>query len=408
MTARGALYVTYDGLLEPLGESQVLGYVERLARHYPMTVLSFEKPTDLADDARVARMGARLAALGVRWIRRRYHKRPMIPATGFDVARGVAAGLGAVARGGIGLVHVRGYVAGAIGLPLSRVTGRPLLFDMRGFWADEKVDGGHWAREGRAYRLAKRWERRFFEGAHAIVSLTETGVKRFPDLGYRLRPDVLVDVVPTCADLTRFTPGPRDRALAARLGLDGRRVIGCVGTLSNWYLRDATLDYLAALARALPDAVVLFVTREEHGALRADAARAGLSPARAVFARADFAEMPAYLRLLDVAVFFIKVCFSKTASAPTRLAELLGAGVPVVINDGIGDSGAIVRDSEAGVVLSQLDAATVAASLPAVRRLLDDPSARARCEATARKYFDVEEGTVRYARLYDRLLARKG
>jgi hypothetical protein len=107
-------------------------------------------------------------------------------------------------------------------------------------------------------------------------------------------------------------------------------------------------------------------------------------------------------------VFFIKVCFSKTASAPTRLAELLGAGVPVVINDGIGDSGAIVRDHEAGVVLPQLDAASVAASLPAVRRVLDDPHVRTRCVATARRYFDVDEGTARYARLYDRLLGGRG
>ncbi|MBM4434767.1 MAG: glycosyltransferase family 4 protein [Chloroflexi bacterium] len=408
MRARGALYVTYDGLLEPLGESQVLGYVERLARSYPMSVLSFEKPADLADRARVSRMEGRLAGSGVRWIRRRYHKRPMLPATGYDIARGVVAGLAAVGRGAIGLVHVRGYVPGAIGLSVARATGRAFVFDMRGFWPEEKVDAGHWTREGTPYRLAKRWERRFFEGADAIVSLTDAGVKRFPELGYRLRPDVLVDVIPTCADLAQFAPGPPDRALAARLGLEGRRVVGCVGTLSNWYLREPTLRYLAKLVRVLPDAVVLFVTREDHGALRADAGRAGLPASRAVFARAEFAEMPAYLRLLDVAVFFIKMCFSKTASAPTRLAELLGVGVPVVINDGIGDSGAIVRDHEAGVVLPQLDAASVAASLPAVRRVLDDPQARARCAATARRYFDVDEGTARYARLYDRLLGGRG
>jgi glycosyltransferase involved in cell wall biosynthesis len=404
MSRRGALYITYDGLLEPLGESQVLGYVERLARRYPMTVLSFEKPEDLADRPRLAGLRARLRRGGVRWIRRRYHKRPMIPATGVDIAQGILAGLGAVARGGVGLVHVRGYVPGAIGLAVSRATGRPLLFDMRGFWAEEKVDGGHWTRDARAYRLAKWWERRFFEDAHAIVSLTEAGVKRFPELGYRLRPDVLVDLIPTCADLARFAPGPRDPALVARLGLAGRRVIGCVGTLSNWYLRTETLAYLAALARTLPDAVVLFVTREDHAALRADAARAGVPPERAVFARADFEAMPVYLRLLDVAVFFIKVCFSKTGSAPTRLAELLGAGVPVVINDGIGDSGTIVHDHEAGVVLPALDPASVASSLPAVRRLLDDGDARMRCVQTARRYFDVEDGTARYARLYDRLL----
>src|SRR5256885_1245136 len=83
-------------------------------------------------------------------------------------------------------------------------------------------------------------------------------------------------VIPTCADLTQFAPGPRDPELVARLGLADRLVIGYVGTLSNWYLRVDTLRYLATLVHTLPRARVLFVTREDHAALRRDARAAGL------------------------------------------------------------------------------------------------------------------------------------
>ena len=403
-----ALYISYDGLLEPLGQSQVVTYVERLARRTAMTVLSYEKPRDLADAAAVRALADRLRTAGVEWRRLRYHKRPSLPATAWDVLRGIAVARGVARRRGTAVVHARGYVAAVIAVSLKRSRGTKFLFDMRGFWADEKVDGGHWSTRSLPYRLAKRWERVFFEEADGIVSLTEAGVKNFPALGYRIAPETLVDVIPTCANLAAFAPGSRDPALVARFGLAGRFVIGYVGTLSHWYLRAETLRYLARLVRALPGALVLFVTREDHAALRRDAQDAGLPGDAMVTTRAGFDAMPAHLRLMDLGVFLIKPCFSKTGSAATKLAEFLATGVPVVINDGIGDSGRIVRDHEVGVVLPVATAEAFDASVPDVRALVADPAVAARCLATARRFFDVEDGVARYTDIYTRLAAGAG
>jgi glycosyltransferase involved in cell wall biosynthesis len=233
-------------------------------------------------------------------------------------------------------------------------------------------------------------------------------VKAFPSLGYRVPPEAPVEVIPTCADLDAFVPGPRDRALVERYGLGDRLVIGYVGTLSNWYLRTETLRYLAVLARALPRVRVLFVTREDHGALRRDAEAAGIPAAAIVTTAARFRDMPAHVRLMDLGVFLIKPCFSKTGSAATKLAEFLATGVPVVINDGIGDSGRIVRDHDVGVVLPAATPEAFDGSLPDVRAVLRDPGAPARCVATARRLFSLDLGVERYASLYARLAAGPG
>lgn len=399
----GVLYVTYDGLLEPLGQSQVVKYVERLARHARVTVLSYEKPRDIADRVTVRVLAARLDAAGVEWVRLRYHKRPMLPATAWDVVRGIALAYRVVRARRVAIVHARGYVASVVAVAVKRLTGVRFLFDMRGFWADEKVDGGHWSGHSLPYRLAKRWERTFFERADAIVSLTEAGVNAFPSLGYRLAPHTSVEVIPTCADLDAFTPGPRDPVLVEQLGLAGRFVIGYVGTLSHWYLRAETLRYLAVLARARPDSRVLFVSHENHAALRRDAVAAGIPAEMIVTTAAAFADMPAHVRLMDLTVFFIKPCFSKLGSAATKLAEFLATGIPVVINDGIGDSGRIVRDGRVGVVLAEAAPRMFEASLPEVDRLLADVETPRRCVATARRRFDLADGVARYAALYGRL-----
>ena len=145
------LYVSYDGALEPLGQSQVVAYLERLSGAAQLTLLSFEKPADLADGGRVEAMRRRLDAAGIPWIVRRYRKRPPVVSTAIDVLAGCYAArqwARATRPGEPAIVHSRGYVPALIALFLKRRTGARFLFDMRGFWVDEKIESGHWSSDG--------------------------------------------------------------------------------------------------------------------------------------------------------------------------------------------------------------------------------------------------------------------
>ena len=399
------LYVSYDGLLEALGESQVVGYIERLSSSYDITVISFEKPADLADGTRAADMRARLTARGIHWVALRYTKWPPALSTAFDICRGIASALAWSFRTGGKIVHARGYVPALIALALKSMRGTLLLFDMRGFWADEKVDAGHWQRTSRLYRMTKGCERRFFESADAIVSLTHAGVAEFPGLGYRIRQGIPIEVIPTCTDVQRFAPGPRTESLVAKFGLDGSQVLGCVGTMSNWYLREPMLDYLAFLLRRMPRLKVLAVTAEDHVALRAHAVARGVDADRFILTRTVFSEMPELFKLMDVGMFFIKPVFSKKGSAATKLGEFLDSGVPVVINDGVGDSGDIVREQRVGVVMRELDAHAFEQTLESVRALFDDQDVRRRCRDAGVSLFDAAAGAAKYESIYAAMLA---
>jgi glycosyltransferase involved in cell wall biosynthesis len=400
--ARRVLYISYDGVLEPLGESQVVAYLERLTPRVTITLLSFEKPVDLADETRVGAMRRRLQSAGISWVARRYRKRPPVISTALDILAGCQVARRWAKDGDRGIVHARGYVPALMALAVKRVSDARFLFDMRGFWVDEKVEAGHWKADGLLYRVGKYCERRFFGEADAIVSLTRAGVHEFPKLG-TVKPGIPVVVIPTCADLDRFQPGAGDLRLRRDLGLEGAKVFGCVGTLSNWYLREETLSYLAWAARQFEDMKALIVTRDDHRALRADAERLGLPADRLVVTRASFDDMPALIQLMDLGVFFIRACFSKRASAATKLAEFLGCGVPVVINDGIGDSGETVRSGGVGAVLPDTSLEAFESSLTLVTHLLADRQTAARCRDLASREFSLERGVRQYAGLYDQL-----
>ena len=88
MSISHVLYITYDGLLEPLGASQVIPYVLGLARRgYSIEVLSFEKPHD-AEQARA--LADKLAEAGVAWCPLTYHRRPPIVSKAYDILAAAA------------------------------------------------------------------------------------------------------------------------------------------------------------------------------------------------------------------------------------------------------------------------------------------------------------------------------
>lgn len=390
------LYITYDGIMEPLGQSQVLSYLERLTTGRKIHLISFEKSTDRMKVAEWNMLSQRIAASGIQWHPLTYHKRPSALATTWDIGVGIITGLWLVLCYRLQIIHARSYVSSVMALVIKRVTGVSFLFDMRGFWADERVDGGLWPRSGRMYRMAKWFERRFLLSADHVVSLTNAAVNEmqlFPYLTDRMPP---VTVIPTCADLARFKP-------ASKAAKGNVFVLGYVGSAGTWYLFDEVVACFAELLRIRPDARFLIINRGEHDFIRDRLMTAGV-PIDAIELRvATHAEVPEQIARMDAGVFFIKPVFSKQASAPTKLAEFLGCGVPCLGNAGVGDMAQVLEDEAVGIVLTSFDASSLKAGLLQLVDLVNDPATAARCVAAAQRHFSLDEGVRRYSEVYKKV-----
>ena len=316
------VYVSYDGLLEPLGASQVVPPVEGLAaRGFPMSVLSFEKPGDLDDGGAVEDMRARLAASGISWLPLRYHRVPTLPATAFDIAMAVRH----LRRTKPTLVHARSYVAAAMGSLGFRDGGGKLLFDMRGFWVDERIEGQGWDPTGLRAREGRRVEQALLNRADHVVHLTEAAraimERRLGSLGRSRH-----TTIPTCVDLERFCV-PTDRSeLRRRLGIrpEGPVLIHA-GTLGARYQIDRTLDIGRAFVEA-SGGTFLVVTRDTE----AVSARARRMDVPATVRSATPGEMPDWVGAADFGLALVAPGPAGVASAPTKVGEFLAAGLGVV------------------------------------------------------------------------------
>lgn len=393
----GILYISYDGMLEPLGQSQVIAYLERLAPDRRIHLVSFEKPSDWARSDLRAAVSARLNAANITWHPLRYHKRPSALATAFDVAQGIWVGSRLVRRHGLSIIHARSYVPSVMALAIKRLTNVQYIFDMRGFWADERVDGGLCVRDSALYRVAKGFERRFLLAADAVISLTHAAsreIAKFPYLSGRVPP---ITVIPTCADLERFQPsGPK---------VSEPFTLGYVGGAGTWYLLDEALAVFRALKQLRPDARLLIVNRNEHDYVRAHLQVAGIASKDVELVAADHAEVPGLMQRMTAGLVLVKPVYSKTASAPTKLAEFLGCGVPCLVNSGVGDMGSIVASCDVGIVMHDFSDEGCAAAVRALTAMALLPNIASRCAAAARQHFSLEDGVSAYAKVYRALEA---
>jgi glycosyltransferase involved in cell wall biosynthesis len=389
---QGILYVSYDGMLEPLGQSQVLAYLEQLAPNRRIHLISFEKPQDWGEEPVRQAMRARLATSGIAWHPLRYHKAPSAPATAYDLIAGTLTAIWLARRHRLTIVHARSYVPALIGLAVKGATGAKLLFDMRGFWADERVDGGLWPDNGWLYRSTKSLERRFLLKSDHIVTLThasETEIRRFPYLAGKALP---ISVIPTCADLGRFKiQGPP---------ATDPFVLGYVGSVGTWYLLDEMLRCFRELQAIEPDAQLLIVNRGEQELIRQGANMLNIDQSRLEIVAADHRDMPSLIGRMSAGMALIKPAYSKLASAPTKLAEYLGCGVPVLGNAGVGDMAEILESRSVGVSINHITGDSIADGIRRLRSLAREPGLQQRCRQAALDLFGLDAGVAGYEEIY--------
>jgi glycosyltransferase involved in cell wall biosynthesis len=409
LEGRSVLFISYNGMLEPLGQTQVLPYLRELSkRGVNFTLLSFERAQafTVAGRRQCEELKRDLHAEKIDWHWLRYHQRPSLPATMYDVWAGIRYAGKLVRRKKIELVHARSHIPATIALALKRKFGIKMIFDVRGLMAEEYVDARHWPKGGLRYRITKAAERKIFAATDAVVTLTERIwpiIKEWDGLRGRA---VHHAVVPCCVDLSLFNFSAAQREkVRAELGLENRFTLVYSGSLDGWYLTEDMADFFARVVQKESDAHLLWLTKGSRERVRQVMSARGIGENNFSVRAVSPKEVPSYLAAGDVGIAFIKRCFSKLASSPTKNGEYLACGLPIVINSGIGDSDELVNGSQAGIAIDDFGAQDFEKAWVGIQQLVSDPDIKAKARALAERVFDLEAvGAERYARLYEEIL----
>ncbi len=403
------LYLSYNGLLEPILSSQTIPYLKELNKKgFEFVLLTYEKKKDLDRKTKkeVEAIGADLKSCGIEWHYLVYHKKPRLAATLFDLLIGALYSLYLIKSKSIKIVHARGVTPGSIMIFVSKMARVKLLFDMRGRLAEEMAAGGLWQEGSASFRLVKWAEKRLLETADAVTVLTEKHMEYNKELDYLTKRNIPMDVIPCCVDLDKFNyerPGTPD--MKEILGLKGRFVFTYSGKLGTFYFIDQMLEFYKKAKELIGNAALLILTPDDATSVAEKAKGMKIDDQDIkVVHDPSFEKIPSYLNASDAGVFFIN-SYNKLGSSPIKLGEFLACGVPVVINPGVGDSDEIVEKNRVGVVVKDFSGALYA---DAVRELLglkkEGEALRARCRKTAGRYLSLQNGVEKYYRIYEALV----
>lgn len=402
------LYISYDGMTDPLGQSQVLPYLRGLSSlGFSISLLSCEKPAAFAKNKSI--IESICAEAGIDWQPIAYHASPPVLSTIRDIRNLTRKALELHKERAFSIVHCRSYISAFVGLSMKRKFGTGFLFDMRGFWADERIDGGLWNLRNPLYRIIyhyfKQKEKEFLKAADHIISLTHAGREELlnrKDLSVQPLP---VTVIPCCVDMDLFDPAVVEadklRKLREELGIaPSLKVIGYVGSIGTWYLLDEMLLFYKRLQERKPETVLLFVSNEPPDEIVRAAGRLGLDASGIIVRSVGRKEVPEYIRLMSYGLFFIKPCFSKKASSPTKQGEIMAMGVPAICNAGVGDTELVVQKYRSGIAVQDFSQPEFDQAIDAMDRLSFDA---ADIRRGAQEFYGLDKGVQLYSSVYKQL-----
>ncbi|MCP4121696.1 MAG: glycosyltransferase family 4 protein [Bacteroidetes bacterium] len=409
-SSNDVLYLSIDGMTDPLGQSQVLPYLVGVSKAgYSISIVSCEKPERFQKNKDIIVEICQTA--GINWHPIEYKSNIPLLSSLSNIRNMQKKAEVLHRQEQFDMVHCRSYLPMFTGVQLKKRFGAKLLFDIRGFWPDERVDGGLWDLSNpiwkSIYKYFKRKEKQFFKTADHIISLTNNAKKEIQSWELKETP-ISITVIPCCADLELFNFASIDEKEKLHLlkELDLKQsdyIITYLGSLGTFYSIEDMLSFYKVLIEKEPTAIFLIITASSPDIVWEAAESMGINKNSIRVVKASREQVPLYLSLGNFSLVFYRENYSRKACSPTKIGELMGMGIPFVCSPNVGDSNVIIAQTGTGYSLNSLTLSEYNAAINFMEENLS--SNKEKIRNTAFKLFDLEYGIVQYKKVYQTLLS---
>jgi glycosyltransferase involved in cell wall biosynthesis len=379
-------------MTDPLGQSQVLPYITNLSKkNYKFHLISFEKPD------RYSKYNSSIEKIcfenKIKWYPLKYNKKPPFFSSIFDFFKMRKLSKELNVKHSFSLIHCRSYIPSLVGLRFKRMYGIPFLFDMRGFWADERVDGELWNLKNPIFKIVynyfKNKEKQFLIHSDHTISLTYNGKNELL-LNQDKNDYAPISVIPCCADTSLFEIKKRTT---------GQFTIGYLGSLGTWYMLDEMLVFFKRILEIYPEALFHFLTKEPASLIYDKAKELDISSSHFLIEESSRNNIPIKTKNWNFSFIFITPSYSKKFSSPTKQGELMAMGIPIICNEGVGDMDEIVIKFNSGVIVSTNEIANLN-----IQDIIRKTFEKEQIRKGGIEYFSLKKGVKMYLEIYDKLL----
>lgn len=363
-------YLSIDSISEGVGASQILMLMEAFGKlDLRVALISFEK------DAPKNWVKDRVKAAGITWTPLQFHQTGTV---------GGATRILKLMRS----IPQSDVIHGRSDLPtLAGILGghAPTLWDIRSLWSEQRAllnpqqwtPPVKWAVKG-IERLDANRATAISTLTHAIVPYLESKFEKLPNIK---------TVVPTCVNLDRF------KMASMPTGELHTLLSGTFNAFYDLELTSKIIHYMRMKSN-------LAVTWARDSV----ALRTTLGVGEDSIISLNHLEMP---KMVSSSHFGLCICKqnvgpSLLAAAPTKVAEFLASGRPVLVSKGIGDFDTLLPEWRAGTVVE--DENNLEEAIEQLVKLISDPETPSRCRALAEAHFDIKGAATTYLSIYKKMI----
>ena len=260
------------------------------------------------------------------------------------------------------------------------------IFDTRGFWPEERVEGGFWKEGSFLFLTSKFLERLFYKRSNRVIVLTNKAKEILCRKYEFLRQDK-IKVIPTCVDVNHFRSKFRTK--------DGLNLCYS-GSLGPWHQIDEIVTFFNFLSRYVIDLKLHFLVNWTSQQFLENEKKYLISLNNIYIKTVSYSELPYFLDQMDFAIYFYNRPLSAAGCCPTKLGEFLSMGLPVITNRGVGDCDAWIEENNVGIILDSYSNKNYENGIGKILNMTRDSLIHERCRKLALKYLSLEIGLERY------------
>ena len=385
------LYISTDGIMEPLGHSQIFSYLKHLSQHFSFSLMTAEKESDLNDLAKFNLLHEENIKSKIIWQPLKFQSSSNKVKKTLNFINFAYLIFLNSRKNTYSLLHLRSLVSGLLALPTILILRKKFIFDIRGFWIDERADRSNLSRKTVTYKFFKVLENFLLKKSEAIICLTHESKHLLLDQGYSKEK---IFVIRTCADEHTFYPPPSKSGESINfVHLGSTHTAYDLMPVLNFFHHFSTKNFkLFVVTRD-------FTNDEFQNMISNSAFKIPFAEAISL----DYQEVPNFLRTMDVGIFFAKENYSIKASFPTKIAEFFATGMPVICNR-FNEDILLIEEKKLGLLS---DFSEKSLNHPRFEEFFGDLSSRGinqNCVAEFHKEFSNARGIEIYKQVYEKFV----
>lgn len=382
------LYLSYDGILDPLGQSQILPYIKCLAKkgvQFNLITLEKEEKMKSADASALKK---ELAENNIFWEHIIFAQKNNLPGVVKNLALMFFKSYRSVKNNSIQIIHCRSVTV-FLGFLLKLATGKKLIFDARGFWFDERIERGMW-KKGLLYQIGKKIEKILFIHSDSIVVLTHSMKKEIAHLNKN------IEVIPTCVDTKLF-----------KLIKKNHKSINFVysGSVAEHYLIPEIIQFFYYASKEIPKSHLYFLINNNKEQVEKMLKEFNISDSQCTVLNMSYNKVPEFLSKAHFGITFLKKSYSSKGVAFTKVGEYLASGLCVVLNKGIGDYDEFLANN--AIFIEDFNETEYKKCAEKIKNAVKNKTNTAVLRKMAEEYLDLEKGAEKYLKKYRDLEEKK-